>query len=120
MTRDVDGRNDRDDAIDRAFGFLVDDDLEGFAIAASVDGDLKVMSFAPLDEGPEQYTDADVCRLPRNELLGKLLADFAVMYGQHPEDVADVATYVAVDHLGIDDDTIDTLHRRITAGESRA
>jgi hypothetical protein len=108
----------RDDAINRVFEFLVDDDLEGFAIAASIDGDLKAMSFTTLDEDPEQYADADVCRLPRNELLGKLLADFSVMYGRRPEDVADVATHVAVDHLGVDDEAIGTLRRQIAVGGS--
>jgi len=114
---DGDARHDeRDETIDRAFEFLVDDELEGFAIAVSVDSDLKAMSFTPIDEDPKQYADADVCRLPRNELLGKLLADLAVMYGRHPEDVADVATHVAVDHLGVDDDTFDELRAGLTAG----
>lgn len=112
MTRD----GERDDAIDRAFEFLVDDDLEGFAIAASVDGELKAMSFTPLDEDPEQFADAAVCQLPRNVLLGKLLADVAVMYGRHPEDVADVVAHVATDHLGVDDDAIAELRAGLTAG----
>jgi len=116
MTPDAGGRDDRDDAIDRAFELLVGDELKGFAIAALVGGDLKAMSFTPMDENPEQYADADVCRLPRNELLGKLLADLAVMYGRHPEDIAGVATHVAVDHLGVDNDTIDELQARLTAG----
>ena len=89
---------ERDDAINHAFE-LLDDDLEGFAIAASVDGDLKAMSFTEFDEAPDEYADTAVCGLPRNVLLGKLLADFAVMYGRHPEGVADVATHVAIGTL---------------------
>lgn len=116
MTPDASGRDDRDDAIDHAFEFLVDDGLEGFAIAASIDGDLNAMSFTPMDADPEQYADAAVCQLPRNLLLGKLLADLSVMYGQPPEDVALVATHVAVDHLGVDDDTIDEFRAGLTAG----
>mgnify|MGYP006273878101 CR=1 FL=1 len=116
MTTDTDDVDERDDAINQAFDYLVDDELEGFAIAVSIDGELKAMSFTPTDDDPEQYADAAVCRLPRNELLGKLLADFSVMYGHHPEDVADVATHVAVDHLGMDTDAIDAARRDLMPG----
>lgn len=107
---------ERDDAINQAFEFLVDEELEGFAIAASVDGELKAMSFTPFDDDPEQYANHDVCRLPRNELLGKLLADIAVIYGRHPEDVASVATHIAVNHLGADTETIDAVRRDLLSG----
>jgi len=102
--------DDMDAAIDRAFELLVDDDLEGFAIAAKVDGELRAMSFTDLDEHPERAGDLAVCQFPRSELLGKLIADFAVMYGS-PDDVADVGAHVATDHLGVDADRADTVRR---------
>lgn len=102
--------DDMDAAIDRAFELLVDDDLEDFAIAAKVDGELQAMSYSDLDEHPERVGDLAVCQYPRSELLGKLIADFAVMYGS-PDGVADVGAHVATDHLGVDADRADTVRR---------
>jgi len=113
MSEDVDGVDGRDEAIDQAVDLLGEDDLNGFAIAAVVDGELTSVSFTPLDNDPEPFADARPCQLPRNELLGKLLADFAVIYGEHPEHVAEVGTHVAVDHLGVDEDRIETLRTEL-------
>lgn len=98
-------RTERDDCIDEAFSFLVDDNLEGFAIAAQVDGELKAMSYTQLDEGKRLPTDAPACHVPRNELLGKLILDFSVMFRRSPEEVADIAEHVATDHLGAEEKT---------------
>ncbi|QLC35760.1 hypothetical protein EFA46_016000 (plasmid) [Halarchaeum sp. CBA1220] len=97
----------RDDAIDRAFEFLVDDDLEAFATVAIVDGDLRAISYSPLDDDIRRASDyGSVCELPRSSLLGKLLGDFAMLYGNDPADAATVAEHVATDHLGLDEETV--------------
>jgi len=113
----TDTPDDMDAAIDRAFEFLVDDDLEGFAIAAKVDGELRAMSFTELDEHPEAMADRAPCQFPRSELLGKLVADFAVMYGS-PDDVADVSAHVATDHLGVDAGEADARRRALLEGRA--
>ena len=92
-------RPTRDKSIDEAFSFLVDDDLEGFAIAAKVDGELQSMSFTQLDDGKRLPPGASACHIPRNELLGKLVSDFAVMFQQSPAAVADMAEHIATDHF---------------------
>jgi hypothetical protein len=100
-------RSARDESIDEAFNHLVDDDLEGFALAARVDGELKAVSFTPQDEGMYVPPDAPLCRLPRNELLGKLIADFALIFAHPPEEIANVATHVSTDHLGITEEKVE-------------
>jgi len=110
---------DRDDAINRAFEFLVDDDLEAFATVAIVDGELHAISLSPLDENPAQLKGYDAaCQLPRSSLLGKLLADFSVMFGNDPTATATVAAHVATDHLGVDEEYVDRALAAMEVGDA--
>jgi hypothetical protein len=107
---------DRDDAINHAFEFLVDDDLEDFAVVAKVYGQFKAISFTEADE-PGGSITGPACQVPRNQLLGKLLADFAVIFGKPPGDVATVAEHVTTDHLGVDRATVRRLNREYGADD---
>ena len=111
----------RDECIDDAFGFLVDDDLEAFAIAAKIDGEFEAMSFTPTDEAGEIDPEVAPCEIPRNELLGKLLADFSLVFLHPPEELAGVAAHVATDHFGAEppEGTVEEVKNRVIeeAGE---
>ena len=96
---------DRDDVIDQAFEYPVHDDLEGFMLVTSIDGDLQGTSFSPRYENPEEFDDSEICHLPMMELLGASIAEVALEYGLPPEDVAEIGVYVTVDHLGVDKET---------------
>lgn len=96
---------DRDDIINQAFENLVDDELEGFLLLTSIDGDIEGVSFSPRFENPEEFDDGVLCQLPLIELLGGCIAEVALEFGLPPEDVADVGVHVTVDHLGVDAET---------------
>jgi hypothetical protein len=96
---------DRDDIINQAFENLVHDDLEGFLLLTSIDGDIEGVSFSPRFENPEEFDDGALCQLPLMELLGGSIAEVALEFGLPPEDVADVGVHVTVDHLGVDAET---------------
>jgi len=94
-------RTDRDDAIDEVFDDLVDDELESFIFASYADGPPgSAMSFSPADKGDFPADDAPPCRIPRLELLGKLVFDFSMFFGQSPEHISEIAAHVARDHYG--------------------
>lgn len=96
---------DRDEVINQAFEDLVHDELEGFLLLTSIDGDIQGTSFSPRFEHPQEFDDSALCQLPLIELLGGCIAEVALEFGLPPEDVADVGHHVTVDHLGVDSET---------------
>lgn len=96
---------DRDDVINQAFEDLVHDELEGFLLLTSINGDIQGVSFSPRYENPEEFDNNALCQLPLIELLGGCIAEVALEFGLPPEDVADVGVHVTVDHLGVDSET---------------
>lgn len=98
-------RTQQDEAVDEVFEQLVDDELEAF-VFASYTGDLpgSAMSYSPADDGRLDLLNGPPCRIPRMELMGRLVHDLSIFFDRPPEKVAEVAAHVARDHCGWSED----------------